>query len=107
MNGSTVCGCLLAGRRARRDPGRNSARHKDWLSAAAVTHGQRIKISTLALAVQEKVQRQLWRVSPASYYSLAGDTVDLQLHLIHYQLQLWTLHILQFEKLNKVGSGLL
>lgn len=96
MNGSTVCGCLLAGRRARRDPGRNSARHKDWLSAAAVTHGQRIKIYTLALAVQEKVQRQLCRVSPASYYSLAGDTVvcgsaaifdSLPGHYIFYSLK--------------------
>lgn len=39
MNGSTVYVCLRAGRRAGWDPRHNSTQHKDWLSAAAVTHG--------------------------------------------------------------------
>lgn len=105
MNGSTVCGCLLAGRRARRDPGRDSARHKDWLSAAAVTHGRRIKISTLALAVREKVQQQLRRVSPARCYSLAGD-FDSAAPFDSLPASAVDVRILQFGKLNKVVSRL-
>lgn len=53
MNGSTVYVCLRAGRRAGRDPRRNSTQHKDRLSAAAVTHGERIKIYMRAAAIQE------------------------------------------------------
>lgn len=53
MNGSTVYVCLQAGRRAGWDPRRNSTQHKDWLSAAAVTYGERIKIYMHAEAVQE------------------------------------------------------
>lgn len=68
MNGSTVCVCRRAGRRAGRDPGRNSTQHKDWLSAAAVTHGERIKIymhaetileSATAVELQGKSERDI------------------------------------------------
>lgn len=34
-------------------PGRNSTQHKDWFSAAAVTHGERIKIYTHAETLLE------------------------------------------------------
>lgn len=40
--------CVEGGRRAERDPRSNSARHKDWLSAAADTHRKWIKIHVAA-----------------------------------------------------------
>lgn len=52
MNGSTVYVCLRAGRRAGRDPRHGSTQHKDWLSAAAVTHKEWIKMYMYAVAVQ-------------------------------------------------------
>lgn len=53
MNGTTVYVCLQAGKLGGWDPRRNSTQHKDWFSAAAVTHGQQIKIYMYTVAMQE------------------------------------------------------